>query len=190
MNISRTNIHTIIEHIVPFDALERDDVASILVWIDGDEGLYRRAKPNVPAKHLVSYFVLVDRVRRSVLLMDHRLSGLWLPTGGHVEPDEDPHETVVRELQEELGTRAALVVSVGATPLFVTVNVTNGQGAHTDVSLWYVCFGDERMWIDPDPREFSGHRWMSFEAVLDMDIDELDPGMHRFIHKLDAALDD
>jgi hypothetical protein len=28
----------------------------------------------------------------SVLLCDHRLSGLWLPTGGHVESGEHPLE--------------------------------------------------------------------------------------------------
>ncbi len=32
----------------------------------------------------------------------HRL-GRWLPPGGHVEPDEDPLQAVLREVQEELG---------------------------------------------------------------------------------------
>jgi 8-oxo-dGTP diphosphatase len=35
-------------------------------------------KPLTPSPHLVSYFLLVDRPAGSVLLCDHRLSGLWL----------------------------------------------------------------------------------------------------------------
>jgi len=42
----------------------------------------------------VSYLLLVDRPAGSVLLCDHRLSGLWLPAGGHVEPGEHPLGTV------------------------------------------------------------------------------------------------
>jgi hypothetical protein len=38
--------------------------------------------------------LLVDRPAGSVLLCDHRLSGLWLPTGGPVEPGEHPLGTV------------------------------------------------------------------------------------------------
>ena len=36
-------------------------------------------KPDVPPKHLVSYFALVDDRRGKVLLVDHKLAGLWLP---------------------------------------------------------------------------------------------------------------
>lgn len=32
----------------------------------------------------------------------HRL-GRWLPPGGHIEPDEDPLEAVLREVREEIG---------------------------------------------------------------------------------------
>jgi 8-oxo-dGTP pyrophosphatase MutT (NUDIX family) len=38
----------------------------------------------------------------------HRL-GMWLPPGGHIEPDEDPVEAVLREVQEETGFIAELV---------------------------------------------------------------------------------
>ncbi|MBM4415943.1 MAG: NUDIX domain-containing protein [Chloroflexi bacterium] len=38
----------------------------------------------------------------------HRL-GLWLPAGGHIEPDEDPVEAVLREVREETGLAVALL---------------------------------------------------------------------------------
>lgn len=56
------------------------------------------------------------------------------------------------------------------------------------MSLWYVVWGDEQMPLEPDPGEFAGHRWQSFADVLATDIDELDPGMHRFVRKLQERL--
>ena len=38
----------------------------------------------------------------------HRL-GLWLPPGGHIQPDEDPIQAVLREIEEETGVEALIV---------------------------------------------------------------------------------
>ena len=40
---------------------------------------------------------------QSVLLHWHKKINLWLPPGGHVEPNEDPVEAVLREIFEETG---------------------------------------------------------------------------------------
>jgi len=188
MNKARTSLRSVIERIQPWDDEERAVVGRVLGWIDEGRDLYRIAKPDVPYEHLVSYFVLVDQSRGSLLLVDHKNAGLWLPAGGHIEKDEDPRETVVRELAEELGPRAAEVASIANMPMFITANLTRGQGPHVDVSLWYVVGGDERMWLDPDPGEFNGCKWWKFDEVLATDVNQLDPQMHRFTHKLKAKL--
>jgi 8-oxo-dGTP pyrophosphatase MutT (NUDIX family) len=188
MNKTRTNLRAIVERVESFDEREAADIADVLAWLESGAEVYRRAKPDVPPKHLVSYVAVVDQARLSVLLLDHVKANLWVPAGGHVALDEDPHETAERELVEELGPRAGLVASVARLPLFVTVTRTRGVGSHLDVSLWYVVAGDERMWIEPDPREFRGHRWQSYQAVLEIDSDELDPEMHRFIRKLQGRV--
>jgi 8-oxo-dGTP pyrophosphatase MutT (NUDIX family) len=36
-----------------------------------------------------------------VLLHPHVKSGLWLPPGGHIEPNELPDEAALREVEEE-----------------------------------------------------------------------------------------
>lgn len=38
-----------------------------------------------------------------VLLHKHRKLGLWLPPGGHIEPNELPDEAALREVEEESG---------------------------------------------------------------------------------------
>jgi 8-oxo-dGTP pyrophosphatase MutT (NUDIX family) len=45
----------------------------------------------------------------ATLLHWHRKLGIWLPPGGHVDPDEDPVQAVLREVLEETGIVAEIV---------------------------------------------------------------------------------
>jgi 8-oxo-dGTP pyrophosphatase MutT (NUDIX family) len=127
--------------------------------------------------HLVSYFAVIDDGH--ILLVDHRNARLWLPPGGHVEPDEHPRQTVARELEEELGFAPPHPIEA---PLFVTVTTTVGLTAgHTDVSLWYVVRAGRHQSIQFDEREFAGIRWFAFDEVP---LERSDPHMKRFLAKL------
>jgi 8-oxo-dGTP pyrophosphatase MutT (NUDIX family) len=44
-----------------------------------------------------------------VLLLRHRKLAMWLPPGGHIEPNELPDDAAVREVLEETGVRCELV---------------------------------------------------------------------------------
>lgn len=182
---ARNALAGLIRTIDPLDELERAQIADTLAWIGSGAPLYRVAKPDVPPRHLVSYFALVDSRERRVLLVDHRNAGLWLPGGGHVEPGEHPAETVRRELSEELGLEAGLL---HPAPLFLTVTITVGLTAgHTDVSLWYALRGDSARPVRFDPGEFHGVRWFDLGALP---LDRADPHMARFAAKLRLRLPD
>ena len=84
----REIIRSELEAIVPFDALETEHLADAIAWVDSGAEIFRVAKHATPPKHLVSYFVIVDGDH--ILLVDHKSAQLWLPSGGHVEPDEHP----------------------------------------------------------------------------------------------------
>lgn len=43
------------------------------------------------------------------LLHRHRKLGMWLPPGGHVEPNEDPVQAALREAREETGLTVELL---------------------------------------------------------------------------------
>jgi hypothetical protein len=75
----------------------------------------------------------------------------------------------------------------GELPLFLTVTETRGQGAHTDVSLWYVLTAGADTITSYDHDEFSAIRWLTDEQVLAESGELLDPHMHRFTHKLQHA---
>lgn len=179
MNSDR--IRSELDAIAPVDALEQEHLHDALSWVDSGAPLFRVAKPATPPKHLVAYFAVV--ADRHILLVDHRNAQLWLPTGGHVEPDEHPRATVVRELKEELGIDIALD-QVGP-PWMVTVTETVGlTSGHVDVSLWYAVSASREAAIAFDPAEFSDARWFPF---ADVPFHRTDPHLHRFLAKLDGV---
>ncbi len=176
----REHIRNEIAAIVPLDELERRHIAEALAWVDSGAELCRLEKPAVPPVHLVAYAVVVDAGH--VLLVDHRNAGLWLPTGGHVEPGEDPRETAVREIQEELGITPAHAIE---PPVLITRTTTVGLTAgHTDVSLWYVVRHDRFGDIVLDRGEFNDARWF---AAAEVPFDRADPHLARFLAKLGDA---
>ena len=111
----RSHLAEVVREIAPVDNLEARHRLDTLAWYATQSTSTASPKPDQPAKHLVAYVVLVDLDARSLLLVDHRNAQRWLPTGGHVEPDEDPEASARRELREELGIEAALVPGLRAT---------------------------------------------------------------------------
>lgn len=47
--------------------------------------------------------------QRRTLLLHHRKLGIWVPPGGHIEPNELPHVAALREVREETGLEAELL---------------------------------------------------------------------------------
>ena len=181
----RNEIAELIQGIAPYDDLEKFQIRETLDWIRSDAEIFRLEKPATPPKHLVSYFLLVDKTERQVLLVDHKKAQLWLPSGGHVELDEHPRVTVEREMEEELGIRAKFIQD---TPFFLTATPTGGLDnedgiIHTDVSLWYLLEGDIHQTLDFDQREFHGIQWFSFDNMSYL---RTDTTMGRFMKKLET----
>lgn len=175
----RSIIADIVTNISSFDEGERQHCEETLSWIQSGAPLFRVEKPDIPPKHLVTYFILLDERARKVLLVDHLKARLWLPSGGHVEVNEHPHETVARECFEELDIEADFWSN---DPLFLTVTPTVGLTAgHTDVTLWYVLRGDCQKTYLFDAQEFKTIKWFGFDEIP---YQKSDPHMQRFIHKL------
>ena len=81
----------------------------------------------------------------ATLLHFHRM-GFWLPPGGHIDPDEDPVQAVVREVLEETGIVAEVVPSapafrftnVAQLPPPMTILVADvEEGPHQHIDLVY-----------------------------------------------------
>ena len=180
----RADIEDQVKTITPYDPLEASHQEETLKWIKSGADLFRIKKPDIPLKHLVSYFVVIDKTQRSMLLVDHIKAQLWLPTGGHVEINENPKQAVVREMNEELRLKTRFLSGMD-TPFFITNTTTGGlTPGHVDVSLWYLVEGSVHDFIDFERAEFNDIEWFTFDEVLQSDPIIFDPHLHRFTKKL------
>jgi 8-oxo-dGTP diphosphatase len=175
----RPQIYQIVSSMSPLDELEQDHICFVLDWIESGSEIFRIEKPATPDIHLVVYFVIASPEMDQVLLVDHKKAELWLPPGGHVDPGEDPKETVRREAKEELGIDVEFLFK---EPILLTVTETVGNVAkHTDVSLWYLLKGVPHQMLDYDPEEFNQIHWFTIDEIP---FEKSDPHMKRCIQKM------
>ncbi|MEX2430587.1 MAG: NUDIX domain-containing protein [Dehalococcoidia bacterium] len=98
------------------------------------------------------------------LLHWHRKNRMWLPPGGHIEADEDPHQAALREAEEEAGFPVVIMptspplayASPPQLPAPVTIMVEHipaarGEAAHQHIDLIYFARPvDNNLPVPPD----------------------------------------
>jgi 8-oxo-dGTP pyrophosphatase MutT (NUDIX family) len=110
----------------------------------------------------------------ATLLHWHRRLKQWMPPGGHIEPDEDPVQAVLREIREETGLEAEVTPGRERlsfaypeqleAPYTILVEDIPGPGEpHRHIDLIYFCrpVGG----ANDNPAEDPTLRWVS-EAEL------------------------
>ena len=109
-----------------------------------------------------------------VLLHWHPKVGAWLPPGGHVEPNEDPVQAVIREVREEAGVEAEVVRRTPPLaldyphqvepPFTIMVEDINDpvDGFHHHIDMIYFC----RLAGPPEPLN-PGWVWVSRHRLAD-----------------------
>lgn len=65
------------------------------------------SKNNELEKHFTASALIIDNGQ--VLLLHHKKLDVWLYPGGHVEKNETPEQTVLREVREETGLKVEIV---------------------------------------------------------------------------------
>jgi len=84
--------------------------------------------PGLPRHFTVAVFVVHEG---RVLLHFHPKLGIWLPPGGHIEPNELPDEAAVREVEEETGVHAELA-GEKALPIAYPVQLVRPAGIQVE----------------------------------------------------------
>lgn len=130
--------------------------------------------------------------KNKVLLVNHKLLGVWLYPGGHVEDNETPDEAVVREVKEETGLEVEIVSGkddslsdVGAEVLSLHLPyavLREPVHGHHHNDLVYVCriVGGEPEKIAHDPAEAHG---IGFFGLRDLGKIKLFPNFRRLLEK-------
>ncbi len=109
-----------------------------------------------------------------VLLVNHRKLRMWLPFGGHIEPNEDPVEALHREAREETGFEIEIVAEqpeidqrgVHVLPAPETILLEDIEPGHVHIDLIYFVRpvgGAQRL----ASTEHSEIRWFDREALND-----------------------
>ena len=109
----------------------------------------------------------------ATLLHWHGKLQCWLPPGGHMEPNEDPVQAVLREVAEETGVDAEIVPTGGVgsaleyprevtPPLTIMVEDIDDpvQGFHQHIDFIYVCRPKARVEAVPE-----GWRWVTRDEL-------------------------
>ncbi len=113
-----------------------------------------------------------------VLLHKHKKYSTWFPVGGHLEPDELPHEAAIREAKEETGLDITLI----ETEIAPCFNIGRVERVPSPFCLYHEDDVDEQFLdfiyigktnqaeFSPIINESKELRWFSKDELLNEDI--------------------
>jgi 8-oxo-dGTP pyrophosphatase MutT (NUDIX family) len=141
-------------------------------------------------KHFTASALVIDN--NKVLLVQHRKLGTWLYPGGHIEENETPEQTVIREVKEETGLDIEIIgskdeslsdvnddVSVLPTPYTILCELV-GDHYHNDIIYLCRIIGNNKE-IKLNQRESEDIR---FFGIDDLDKIKLFPNFKRLLKKV------
>jgi 8-oxo-dGTP pyrophosphatase MutT (NUDIX family) len=100
---------------------------------------------------------------KGTILHLHKRLGIWIQTGGHLQPGELPEEAALRESEEETGLR---LTHPPSGPRLLHVDVHAAAKGHTHLDLRYLLLGPD-MDPAPPPGESPDVRWFPWEEALE-----------------------
>jgi 8-oxo-dGTP pyrophosphatase MutT (NUDIX family) len=141
-------------------------------------------------KHFTASALIIDNGK--VLLLHHKKLGVWLYPGGHIEKNETPDQTVVREVKEETGLNIEIIgekdnnladinadVSVLYNPYIILCELV-GNHYHNDIVYLCKISGKNRE-IKQNEGESKDIRFFTMDELNDIN---LFPNFRRLLEKV------
>ncbi len=119
-----------------------------------------------------SVFV-VNPIDKKILLCHHQKFNRWVQPGGHIEDDELPEETALRETYEETGVRVRLLgerfprEDDFIRPLGIQRNRGKDGSLHIDITYVGIPINQDNV-IEDD--EIDRCAWFSLEELNDIEV--------------------
>ncbi len=108
-----------------------------------------------------------------ILLCHHRKFNCWVQPGGHIEKDETPEETALRETYEETGVRVKLIgerfprEDDFIRPLGIQKNRGKDGSLHIDITYVGIPLSQDDVIED---EEIDRCGWFSYEELADIEV--------------------
>jgi 8-oxo-dGTP pyrophosphatase MutT (NUDIX family) len=154
--------------LVATDAVELGDVAATRAFLAASDRPFDADR----TEHVTASAFCVGPL--GVLLHRHRLLGLWLQPGGHVDPGEPPAAAALRELAEETGVVARHL----DPPWLVHVSVHDGPRGHRHLDCRWLVLATTSALV-PQAGESQEVAWLSPAAALGRCAPDLVVGLRK-----------
>ncbi|MFE3637975.1 NUDIX hydrolase [Streptomyces sp. NPDC059168] len=171
MPLTRSHIRATAEAYLARHPHERDSLAGLLSLLDGADAPASRA--TLPG-HVTCSAAVIDREQR-VLHIGHKVTGLLLAPGGHVEDDRTLLAAALREACEETGIRPGdlcLTPQFLGAPIDIDVhdidaNPSKGEGSHQHFDFRFVFYlvPEQHPQLTLQDDEVAGAQWLEFADV-------------------------
>ncbi|KKQ48514.1 MAG: NUDIX hydrolase [candidate division TM6 bacterium GW2011_GWF2_38_10] len=138
-------------------------------------------------KHLKKDFTatgyVVNETKTKILVIFHNKLQKWLPAGGHIEPNELPHEAAIREVFEETGIQANILsddhdmgllgvvdcqIPRPYSVLYQIIPASQKDLEHIHVDFVYVLQAQEAT-CSINKSEVKKAQWMNYNEILACD---------------------
>lgn len=126
-------------------------------------------------RHFCASAFVINPVDKKILLVHHSGFNRWVQPGGHIDDDEVPEETAVREVYEETGIRVKLLgqrfprEDDFIRPLGIQKNRGKNGDIHIDITYVAVPLSLDEIEDDDEVDKFN---WFSREELDDLDVFE------------------
>lgn len=126
-------------------------------------------------RHFCASAFVINPVDKKILLVHHSGFNRWVQPGGHIDDDEVPEETAIREVYEETGIRVKLLgqrfprEDDFIRPLGIQKNRGKNGDIHIDITYVAVPLSLDEIEDDDEVDKFN---WFSREELDDLDVFE------------------
>lgn len=125
-------------------------------------------------RHFCASTFIIDVNTNKVLLVHHKDLNKWVQPGGHIENDETPEETAIREAYEETGLKVKLIgprfprKDDFIRPLAIQKNTRKEDNdLHIDFTYIAIPDGNQKLKIN---NESDNIRWFSREELENINV--------------------
>ena len=125
-------------------------------------------------RHFCASVFVIDPSTRKILLVYHNQFKKWVQPGGHIETDETPEETALREVYEETGLKVQLLgehfprEDDFIRPLGIQKNRGSNGDLHIDII--YAAIPINVINVNNHDDEIDGIGWFSREELEEIDV--------------------